>query len=85
MRHEFDPSVCHCPSVYMFGGFGCVTHSKFPELVENDVRVVLGSDACVVSRFVDMVRIMYLAACAHKDCQSRSDSDRSRGAHGEWQ
>ena len=67
---EFDPSVCHCPSASMFGGFGCIAHGKFPELVENGVRVVLGSDACAVSRFIDMVRIMYLAACAHKDVKA---------------
>ena len=65
-----DPSVCHCPSASMFGGFGCITHGKFPELVEHGVRVVLGSDACAVSRFIDMVRIMYLAACAHKDVKA---------------
>ena len=62
-----DVSVCHCPSASMFGGFGCVAHGKFPELVEAGVRVVLGTDACAVSRFLDMVRVMYLAACAHKD------------------
>jgi 5-methylthioadenosine/S-adenosylhomocysteine deaminase len=67
---EFDPSVCHCPSASMFGGFGCIAHGKFPELVEQSVRVVLGTDACAVSRFIDMVRIMYLAACAHKDVKA---------------
>ena len=64
-----DVSVCHCPSASMFGGFGCVTHGKFPELVEAGVRVVLGTDACAVSRFLDMVRVMYLAACGHKDAK----------------
>jgi 5-methylthioadenosine/S-adenosylhomocysteine deaminase len=66
----FDPSVCHCPSASMFGGFGCIAHGKFPELVETGVRVVLGTDACAISRFIDMVRIMYLAACAHKDVKA---------------
>jgi cytosine/adenosine deaminase-related metal-dependent hydrolase len=66
----WDASVCHCPSASMFGGFGCVAHGKFPELVEAGVRVVLGTDACAVSRFLDMVRVMYLAACAHKDAKA---------------
>ncbi|MBL8661567.1 MAG: amidohydrolase family protein [Candidatus Odyssella sp.] len=66
----YDASVCHCPSASMFGGFGCVSHGKFPEMVAADVRVVLGTDACAVSRFLDMVRIMYLAACAHKDAKT---------------
>jgi 5-methylthioadenosine/S-adenosylhomocysteine deaminase len=39
-------------------------------MVEAKVRVVLGSDACAISRFVDMIRIMYLAACAHKDARA---------------
>lgn len=60
-------SVCHCPSASMFGGFGCVAHGRFPDLMGAGVRVSLGSDACAVSRYVDMVRIMYVAACAHKD------------------
>jgi cytosine/adenosine deaminase-related metal-dependent hydrolase len=67
---EHDATVCHCPSASMFGGFGCVAHGKFPELVERKVRVVLGTDACAVSRFLDMVRVMYLAACAHKDVKA---------------
>lgn len=64
---DYDVTVSHCPSASMFGGFGCVAHGRFPELVSKGVRVVLGSDACAVSRFLDMVRIMWLAACAHKD------------------
>lgn len=66
---ESGTTVCHCPSASMFGGFGCVAHGKFPELVAAGVRVVLGTDACAVSRFLDMVRVMYLAACAHKDAK----------------
>ena len=64
---EHDVSICHCPSASMFGGFGCIAHGKFPELVDARVRVVLGTDACAVSRFLDMVRVMYIAACGHKD------------------
>jgi 5-methylthioadenosine/S-adenosylhomocysteine deaminase len=67
---EHDTSVCHCPSASMFGGFGCIAHGKFPELVQSGVRVVLGTDACAVSRFLDMIRVMYLAACAHKDAKA---------------
>ena len=34
------------------------------------MRVVLGTDACAISRFIDMVRIMYLVSCAHKDVKA---------------
>ena len=67
---EHDVSVCHCPSASMLGGFGCIAHGHFPEMVNAGVRVILGSDACAISRFVDMVRIMYLAACGHKDART---------------
>lgn len=66
---EHDVTVCHCPSASMLGGFGCIAHGHFPEMVEAGVRVILGSDACAISRFVDLVRVMYLAACAHKDAR----------------
>ncbi len=65
-----DVSVCHCPSASMFGGFGCVSHGRFPELVDRNVRVTLGTDAAAVSRFLDLVRSMYLVACAHKDVKA---------------
>lgn len=67
---EDDVSVCHCPSASMFGGFGCVSHGRFPDMVERGVRVTLGTDAAAVSRFLDLVRSMYLVACAHKDAKT---------------
>lgn len=70
LLRQFDVSVCHCPSASMLGGFGCIAHGHFPEMVDAGVNVILGSDACAISRFVDMVRIMYLAACAHKDARA---------------
>ncbi len=60
-------NITHCPSASMFGGFGCITHGKFPELIAAGVNVALGSDAASISRFLDLPRLMYLAACAHKD------------------
>ncbi|OGA69944.1 MAG: hypothetical protein A3G81_13945 [Betaproteobacteria bacterium RIFCSPLOWO2_12_FULL_65_14] len=66
---QHDVTVCHCPSASMLGGFGCIAHGHFPEMIEAGVRVILGTDACAISRFVDLVRVMYLAACAHKDAR----------------
>ena len=60
-------NVVHCASASMLGAFGCISHGKFPELIANGVTVVLGTDAASISRFLDMAREMYLAACAHKD------------------
>jgi 5-methylthioadenosine/S-adenosylhomocysteine deaminase len=71
-------NVVHCPSASMLGGFGCISHGKIPELVAAGVSVALGTDAAAISRFLDMIRIMYLAACAHKD--ARRDPE-IMGAH----
>jgi cytosine/adenosine deaminase-related metal-dependent hydrolase len=62
----------------MLGAFGCISHGKFPELVAAGANVAIGTDAAAISRFLDMVREMYLAACAHKD--ARADA-RVMGAH----
>src|SRR6185437_5105641 len=59
----------HCPSASMLGGFGVIAHGRFPEIIAAGVPVGLGSDAAAISRFVDMVRVAYLAACAHKDAR----------------
>jgi len=59
----------HCPSASMLGGFGVIAHGSFPEMLDRGVTIALGSDACAISRFVDMVRVAYLAACAHKDAR----------------
>lgn len=71
-------SVVHCPSASMLGAFGCISHGKFPELDAAGVNLALGSDAAAISRFLDMPRLMYLAACAHKD--ARMDAE-VMGAH----
>jgi cytosine/adenosine deaminase-related metal-dependent hydrolase len=59
----------HCPSASMLGGFGVIAHGTFPEMCNAGLTVALGSDAGAISRFLDLVRVMYLAACAHKDAR----------------
>ncbi|MCW5773079.1 MAG: amidohydrolase [Rhodospirillaceae bacterium] len=73
-----DVRVAHCPSASMLGGFGCISHGRIPELIDAGVTVTLGTDAGAISRFLDMVRVMYLGACAHKD--ARQDAE-AMGAH----
>lgn len=59
----------HCPGQSMFGAMGMIGHGCIPELIEAGIAVGLGSDAACVSRFLDLVRVMYLAACAHRDAR----------------
>lgn len=65
-----DVKVAHCPSASMLGGFGAVARGTFPEMINAGLTVGLGTDAAAISRFLDMVRVMYLAACAHKDARA---------------
>lgn len=64
-----DVKAVHCPSASMLGGFGVIAHGTFPEMVAAGLTIALGSDAGAISRFLDLVRVMYLAACAHKDAR----------------
>lgn len=59
--------ICHCASASMFGAFGCIAHGKFIELTAAGATLSLGTDAAAISRFLDLVREMYVVACAHKD------------------
>jgi cytosine/adenosine deaminase-related metal-dependent hydrolase len=67
---DHDVKVVHCPSASMLGGFGCITHGRFREMDAAGVTVSLGTDAGAVSRFLDMFRVMYIAATAHKDVEA---------------
>ncbi len=60
-------SVVHCPSSSLVGGNGWVAHGVIPDLVAAGANVTLGTDGAAISRFLDLVRVMYLASCIHKD------------------
>ncbi|OFA03493.1 amidohydrolase family protein [Duganella phyllosphaerae] len=62
-------NVAHCPSASLLGGNGWVTHGVIPDLLAAGVNVALGTDAAIISRFLDMVRVMHLASTAHKDAR----------------
>jgi 5-methylthioadenosine/S-adenosylhomocysteine deaminase len=64
-----EVKAVHCPSASMLGGFGVIAHGTFPEMCDAGLTVALGTDAGAISRFLDLVRVMYLAACAHKDAR----------------
>lgn len=66
-------NIAHCPSMSLFGGCGWVTHGVMPDLITAGANIALGSDAAVISRSLDFVRIMYLASCAHKDARANPE------------
>ena len=61
--------VVHCPGRSLCGAGGVFATGTIPELAQAGVLIALGSDAGAVSRFLDMVRQMYLAATGHKDAR----------------
>lgn len=64
---EADVKVVHCPSASMHGAYGVMQNQMMPVMIESGITVALGTDSATAGRFLDMVRVMYLAACAHKD------------------
>jgi cytosine/adenosine deaminase-related metal-dependent hydrolase len=66
---RYDVKVCHCPSASMHGAYGVISHGLFPELIRAGVTVTLGTDSATAGRFLDLVRVMYLAAAGHKDAR----------------
>ncbi|WIX83536.1 amidohydrolase family protein [Amycolatopsis carbonis] len=61
--------VAHCPSTSLLGGQGWMAHGVIPDLAAAGTELVLGTDAAAISRFLDLVRVMYLAAVCHKDAR----------------
>jgi cytosine/adenosine deaminase-related metal-dependent hydrolase len=66
---RYDVKICHCPSASMHGAYGVIAHGLFPELIRAGVTVTLGTDSATAGRFLDLVRVMYLAAAGHKDAR----------------
>jgi 5-methylthioadenosine/S-adenosylhomocysteine deaminase len=64
--------VAHCPTTSLLGGQGWIAHGVIPDLAAAGTELVLGTDAAAISRFLDMVRVMYLAAVCHKDVRRDS-------------
>lgn len=64
-RH--DVKVAHCPSASMHGAYGNISRGTFPKMHAAGVNISLGTDSVTAGRTLDMFRVMYLAACAHKD------------------
>jgi cytosine/adenosine deaminase-related metal-dependent hydrolase len=67
---ETDSKVTHCPTAQYAGGGGGVAMGTIPETIQAGVTVALGHDAPMWSNFVDPVRLMYIAAAAHKDAKA---------------
>jgi 5-methylthioadenosine/S-adenosylhomocysteine deaminase len=54
-------SIAHCPGTSLFGGAGWIAHGVIPELAAAGANVALGTDAMIICRFMDMLRVMHAA------------------------
>jgi 5-methylthioadenosine/S-adenosylhomocysteine deaminase len=66
---ERRATAVHCPSASMRLAYGAMTLGKFPELIERGATVGLGTDGPAASCFLDMFRVVGLAATAHKEAR----------------
>ncbi len=64
---ETDCKVAHCPGASMLGAYGVFSNGMMPKMAEAGITISLGTDSATASGNLDMVRVMYLAACGHKD------------------
>jgi cytosine/adenosine deaminase-related metal-dependent hydrolase len=64
---KHDVKVAHCPTASMHGAYGNISRGTFPKMHAAGVNISLGTDSVTAGRTLDMFRVMYLAACAHKD------------------
>jgi len=64
---QHDVKVAHCPSASMHGAYGVIGHRMMKRMIEMGLTISLGTDSATAGRFLDMVRVMYLAGCAHRD------------------
>jgi 5-methylthioadenosine/S-adenosylhomocysteine deaminase len=67
LLRQHDVKVAHCPSASMFGAYGVIGNRMMTKMINSGMTVSLGTDSATAGRFLDMVRVMYLAACAHRD------------------
>ncbi len=66
-------SIAHCPGASLFGGAGWIAHGVIPELAAAGANVALGTDAMIIGRFMDMLRVMHVAVVAHRDARRKPD------------
>ncbi len=59
--------VIHCPTASMLGAYGVIQNGMMPKMADAGVCIGLGSDSATAGGTLDMVRVMYAGACAHKD------------------
>lgn len=64
---DHDCKVVHCPSASMLGAYGVIANRMMPRMADAGITIALGTDSATAGGHLDMVRVMYLAACAHKD------------------
>jgi len=64
---QHDVKVAHCPAASQLGAMGVIANGMIPKMMQKGVTVSLGSDTAGAAGFLDLIRTMYVAACAHRD------------------
>ena len=69
MLAQHDTKVAFCPGTSLKLAKGATRVGKYPEMMQRDVTVGLGTDGVSASGNLDLKRQMYLAAGLFKDCR----------------
>jgi cytosine/adenosine deaminase-related metal-dependent hydrolase len=64
---QHDVKVAHCPAASQLAAMGVIANGMIPKMMRKGVTVSLGSDTAGAAGFLDLIRTMYVAACAHRD------------------
>lgn len=64
---KYDVKIVHCPTAALRRAYGITRMGLFPEMIKEGVCVALGCDGACSSDYLDMGRVIYLAATLYKD------------------
>lgn len=67
LMKQHDVKVVHCASTSMLGGMGIIANGMIKKMVDAGITVAIGSDTADGGGYLDLVRVMYVAAAAHRD------------------
>jgi cytosine/adenosine deaminase-related metal-dependent hydrolase len=70
LMKQHDCKVVHCPTASMLGAYGVIANRMIPRMVQAGITMSLGTDSATAGGHLDMIRVMYAGACAHKDAYS---------------
>lgn len=64
---QHDVKVAHCPTAAMKGAWGVFPNKMIPTMLREGISMSIGTDTNGAAGSLDMIRVMYATAIAHRD------------------